>query len=177
MPHKQNPVGCTLTLAAANRTPGLIANFLSGMTHEHERAAGAWQAEWSTIADVMSATGMAIASMAVVAEGLQVDASKMRANIDATQGRIFSERAMILLGAKIGRDKAHKLVEEATRRSVEQGKRLKDVLSEMKEVTLHMSVQDLNALEDPEGYLGSAETFRQSLMASVLNDQGKREKG
>jgi 3-carboxy-cis,cis-muconate cycloisomerase len=177
MPHKQNPVGCTLTLAAANRTPGLIANFLSGMTHEHERAAGAWQAEWSTIADVMSATGMAIASMAVVAEGLQVDASKMRANIDATQGRIFSERAMILLGAKIGRDKAHKLVQEATRRSVEQGKRLKDVLSEMKEVTLHMSVQDLNALEDPEGYLGSAEAFRQRLLGSVVSEQGKKEKG
>ncbi len=148
MPHKQNPVGCTLTLAAANRTPGLIANFLSGMAQEHERAAGAWQAEWSTIADVMSATGMAIASMAVVVEGLHVDVSKMRANIDATQGRIFSERAMILLGAKIGRDNAHKLVEEATRRSVEQGRRLKDVLSEMKEVQSHLSPEELNVLED-----------------------------
>ncbi len=176
MPHKQNPVGCTLTLAAANRTPGLIANFLSGMAQEHERAAGAWQAEWSTIADVMSATGMAIASMAGVAEGLHVDVSKMHANIDGTQGRIFSERAMILLGAKIGRDVAHKLVEEATRRSLEQGRRLTDVLAEIKEVTTHMSVQDLNALEDPATYLGSADTFRQRLMASVSDQERKKRK-
>jgi len=177
MPHKQNPVGCTLTLAAANRTPGLIANFLSGMAQENERAAGAWQAEWSTIADVMSATGMAITSMAGVVDGLVVDAVRMRANIEGTQGRIFAERAMILLGAKMGRDSAHKLVEKATRRSIEQEKRLKDVLAEIKEVTEHMSVQDLNALEDPEAYLGSADTFRQRLMGSVRSVQEKKEKG
>jgi 3-carboxy-cis,cis-muconate cycloisomerase len=177
MPHKQNPVGCTLTLAAANRTPGLIANYLSGMVQEHERGAGGWQAEWSTIADIMSATGMAITSMASVADGLTVDAGQMRANIEATQGRIFAERAMILLGTSMGRDVAHKLVEQATRRSVEQGRRLKDVLAEMKEVQQHMSLQDLNALEDPEAYLGSAETFRQRLMHSVDKDQAKNRKG
>lgn len=177
MPHKQNPVGCTLTLAAANRTPGLIANFLSGMVQEHERAAGGGQAEWSTIADFMSATGMAIASMAGVAEGLIVDAGRIRGNIEATQGRIFAERAMILLGVKMGRDVAHQLVEDATRRSIEHGNRLKDVLSEMKEVQAHVSQQDLNALEDPEAYLGSAESFRQRLVASSGKAQTNKGKG
>jgi 3-carboxy-cis,cis-muconate cycloisomerase len=177
MPHKQNPVGCTLTLAAANRTPGLIANYLSGMVQEHERGAGGWQAEWSTIADVLSATGMVVASMATVADGLIVDAARMRAHIEATQGRIFAERAMILLGARIGRDVAHKLVEGATRRSVEQGRGLKDVLAEIKEVKQHMSPQDLNALDDPEKYLGSAETFRQRLMSSAGKDQKKNQNG
>jgi 3-carboxy-cis,cis-muconate cycloisomerase len=177
MPHKQNPVGCTLTLAAANRTPGLIANYLSGMVQEHERGAGGWQAEWSTIADVLSATGMAVASMATVADGLIVDAGRMRANIEATQGRIFAERAMILLGTRMGRDVAHKLVEGATRRSVEQGRGLKDVLAEIKEVKQHMTPQDLNALDDPEKYLGSAETFRQRLMSSAGKDQKKNQNG
>ncbi len=147
------------------------------MVQEHERGAGGWQAEWSTIADVLSATGMAIASMATVADGLIVDAGRMRANIEATQGRIFAERAMILLGDKMGRDVAHKLVEGATRRSVEQGRRLKDVLAEMKEVKEHMSPENLNVLEDPEAYLGSAEAFRQRLMASAEKDQNKKKKG
>jgi 3-carboxy-cis,cis-muconate cycloisomerase len=177
MPHKQNPVGCTLALAASNRVPGLISNFLSGMVQEHERAAGGWQAEWSSIADVMAATGMALASMAAVAENLIVDAVKMRANIDATQGRIFAERAMILLGAKMGRDQAHKLLEEATRRSVEQNKRLKDVLAEMKEVQQHMNAEDLRSLEDPEAYLGSAEGFRRRAIATIEKDQTKKHKG
>jgi 3-carboxy-cis,cis-muconate cycloisomerase len=177
MPHKQNPVGCTLTLAAANRTPGLVANYLSGMVQEHERGAGGWQAEWSTIADVMSATGMAISSMATVTDGLTVDAARMRANIEAMQGRIFAEKAMILLGAAMGRDVAHKLVEDATRRSVEQGRRLKDVLAEMKAVQQHISPQELKSLEDPEAYIGSARAFQQRLVASAGQDHAKRQKG
>lgn len=177
MPHKHNPVQCTLTLAAANRTPGLISNFLSGMVQEHERGIGGWQAEWSTIADVMSATGMAIAGMAAVSNGLTVDIGQMSANIEATQGRIFAERAMILLGSKLGRDVAHNLVEDASRRSLEHGRRLKDVLAEMKEVQQHVSAQDLKTLEDPEAYLGSAEAFRQRILTAAEKNQEKKQKG
>src|SRR5580704_11074377 len=107
MPHKRNPTGCSLTLAAANRVPGLVASFLFGMAQEHERGAGGWQAEWATIARVIEDTGLALASMREVAEGLSVDVSRMRANIEATVGLIFTERAMMLLAPRIGRDAAH----------------------------------------------------------------------
>ena len=66
--------------------------------------------------------------MADVAEGLTVDVDRMRANIDATRGVIFAERAMMLLGEELGRDIAHILLEEATRRSVLEGRRLHEVL-------------------------------------------------
>jgi 3-carboxy-cis,cis-muconate cycloisomerase len=98
MPHKHNPTACSLTLAAANRVPGLVASYLAGMVQEHERATGSWQAEWATIARVVQDTGLALASMREVAEGLTVDAVKMRANIDATRGAIFAERAMMKSG-------------------------------------------------------------------------------
>ena len=49
MPHKRNPTACMLAIAAAKRTPGLVADFLSGMVQEHERALGGWQAEWATV--------------------------------------------------------------------------------------------------------------------------------
>jgi 3-carboxy-cis,cis-muconate cycloisomerase len=78
---------------------------------------------------------------------------------------------MILLGAKVGREVAHKLVEEATRKSSDQGKRLKDVLAVMKEVREQLSAHELETLEDPEGYLGSAEPFRRRLIAAVAQDQ------
>ncbi len=64
MPHKRNPSGCVVALAAANRVPGLVASFLSGMVQEHERGVGSWQAEWPTVAALMQATGVAAASMA-----------------------------------------------------------------------------------------------------------------
>ena len=120
----------SLTLAAAHRVPGLVASFLSAMLQEHERGVGGWQAEWPIVAAVVQSTGVAIASMAEVAEGLSVDdAGRMRANIESTNGTIFAERAMMLLGAKLGRDVAHKILDEAVRRSVKEGRHLAAVLA------------------------------------------------
>jgi 3-carboxy-cis,cis-muconate cycloisomerase len=155
MPHKQNPTACSLTLAAANRVPGLVASFLFGMTQEHERGAGGWQAEWATIARVIEDTGLALSSMTEVAEGLIVDASRMRANIDATGGLIFTERAMMLLAPKMGRDAAHKVLEEAAHHA-----KLADVLA------AHLTPEEIQDLNRPESYLGSAEAFRRQLLAS-----------
>jgi len=166
MPHKRNPVGCAVTLAAAQRVPGEVAAFLSAMVQEHERGVGGWQAEWPIVASVVQSTGVAAASMAGVAEGLSVDSARMRANINNTKGVIFAERAMILLGTSLGRDVAHKLLEEATRKSVAQGRPLSQVLAEMPEVTSRLDTPVLRELEVPEQYLGGAETFRQALLSS-----------
>lgn len=171
MPHKRNPSGCAVTLAAANRAPGLVATFLSAMVQEHERAAGNWQSEWPTVAALMQATGVAAASMAEVAEGLSVDGARMRANIEATKGVIFAERAMMLLGEKLGRDAAHKLLEEATQRSVTQGRHLYEVLGEMPEVSRHLDRETLKKLEAPEEYLGSADAFRMRLLSVDADDE------
>ncbi len=167
MPHKRNPIGCTVTLASCNRVPGLVATFLSTMVQEHERGVGGWQAEWPTVAAVIQATGLAAASMAEVAEGLTVNSARMRTNIDATCGAIFAERAMMLLGANLGRDVAHKLLEEATSRSAAQGRHLVEVLKEMPEVTRHLSADQLRDLEVPEQYLGVADTFRKRLLVTA----------
>jgi len=165
MPHKRNPSGCVVALAAANRAPGLVASFLSGMVQEHERATGSWQAEWPTVAALVQATGAATASMAEVAQGLSVDDARMRANIDSTQGVVFAERAMMLLGEKLGRDVAHTVLEEATRRCVAQRRHLHEVLSEMPEVR-HLDRETLKRIEVPEEYLGSADEFRKHLLSA-----------
>jgi 3-carboxy-cis,cis-muconate cycloisomerase len=163
MPHKRNPIGSAVTLAAANRVPGLVANFLAGMVQEQERGTGGWQAEWTTVASVIQATGVAAASMAEVAAGLSIDEQKMRSNIEATLGVVFAERAMMLLGPKLGRDKAHKIIEQATRKSVEQGRHLVEVLREMREVLDVIDEATLSNLEKPEAYLGVASDFRARL--------------
>ena len=167
MPNKRNPTACALTLAAAHRVPGLVASFLSAMLQEHERGVGGWQAEWPIIAAVVQSTGVAITSMAEVAEGVAVDAQKMRVNIENTNGEIFAERAMMLLGAKLGRDSAHKILEAASRKSVEQGRNLSAVLAGIPEVMTHLGAAGLKQLDTPEQYLGSAEAFRRALTAEA----------
>src|SRR6202035_3856610 len=70
MPHKRNPVGAALTLAAANRAPQLAATIVSGMVQEHERALGGWQSEWPTLAALCETMGSAVEAMVEVAPGL-----------------------------------------------------------------------------------------------------------
>jgi 3-carboxy-cis,cis-muconate cycloisomerase len=61
MPHKQNPVAAISARACALRTPGLVSTMLAAMPQELERAAGAWQAEWETLSDLLRLTGSAAA--------------------------------------------------------------------------------------------------------------------
>jgi 3-carboxy-cis,cis-muconate cycloisomerase len=136
------------------------------MTQEHERGIGGWQAEWSTLASVVQATGLAAASMREVAEGLTVDAARMRTNIEATHGVIFAERAMMLLGAKLGRDRAHELLHEVTRQSLETGRRFAEIVREQPEAAAALSRAEIDSLDVPEHYLGSAEAFRRRLLGT-----------
>jgi 3-carboxy-cis,cis-muconate cycloisomerase len=169
MPHKRNPIACSLTLAAAHRVPGFVASYLSAMVQEHERAVGAWQAEWPIVSGVIQATGVAIASMTEVAEGLSVNVEQMRANIDKTNGVIFAERAMMVLGENLGRDVAHKILEQATKKALAEGRHLRDVLAETPEVSAHLDRAILQQMEIPEQYLGSAESFRKALLSTTAS--------
>jgi len=167
MPNKRNPTACSLALAAAHRLPGLVASFLSAMLQEHERGVGGWQAEWPIVAAAVQSTGVAISSMAELTEGLSVHPEKMRLNLENTNGAVFAERAMMLLGAKLGRDSAHKILEAASRKSVEQGRNLSAVLAGIPEVMTHLGAAGLKQLDTPEQYLGSAEAFRRALTAEA----------
>ncbi len=176
MPHKQNPVGSVVTLASNQRVASNVAAFLSCMAQEHERAAGAWQAEWPIIGAVMQGTGLAAASMAKVAQGMTVDEERMRENINATNGAIFAEKAMMLLAPKLGRGEAKKVLEGAVRKSVSERRPLKEVLEEIPEVTRILDQADLAAIDSPEEYLGSAEVFRKRLLASMHSGRDKKER-
>lgn len=81
MPHKRNPVGATLARACALRAQAEAGVLMAALAQEHERAAGAWHAEWGALSDALAYTGGAAASLRRALEGLEVDADRMRANI------------------------------------------------------------------------------------------------
>ncbi len=84
MAHKRNPVAAVSALACARRTPGLVATALASMEQEHERAAGAWQAEWGTYTELLSLAGSATAWTRELLHELRVDPERMRANLAAS---------------------------------------------------------------------------------------------
>jgi 3-carboxy-cis,cis-muconate cycloisomerase len=81
MPHKQNPVGSTMTRACALRVEAAASVLVASLSQEHERAAGAWHAEWAALSDALMLTGGAAVAMRETLEGLEVDVERMRTNI------------------------------------------------------------------------------------------------
>ncbi len=159
MPHKRNPVLCAQVLAAATRTPGLVATLLSAMPQEHERGVGLWQAEWETIPEIFRLCAAALAAALCIAEGLEVDAQKMRANLDATLGLALSEAVSVALASKVGRTTAHEIVRRASAQVEKSRQTLESVLLSMPDVTEHLRPAEIRRLLDPEQYLGSAQQF------------------
>jgi 3-carboxy-cis,cis-muconate cycloisomerase len=110
--------------------PGLASTLLAALPQEHERALGGWQAQWATLREMVILTAGALDRMREIIEGLHVDAARMCANLDLTHGLILGEAVMLALGADLGRLQAHHVVEAASRKAVQDGKTLRDVLAE-----------------------------------------------
>jgi 3-carboxy-cis,cis-muconate cycloisomerase len=127
MPHKRNPVACLQALAAAVRAPGLMATLLSGALGEHERALGGWQAELVTIPELVDAAGSALDALERIAGGLVVNAERMKANLDALQGLVFSERLARVIARDTDRASALALVDDWSAVAVKERRHLRDV--------------------------------------------------
>jgi 3-carboxy-cis,cis-muconate cycloisomerase len=93
MPHKRNPVASMVALAAAQRAPQRVAALLESMPQEHERALGAWQAELAEWPQLLMSAHGSVRAMAGALPGLQVDAARMRSNIDRLRAELPREAA------------------------------------------------------------------------------------
>ncbi len=167
MPHKRNPSGCAVILAAATRVPGLVSTFLSAMAQQHERGVGGLQAEAPTIAEAAQSCGSALSAAADVVQGLEVKPDRMRANLSATAGVIFAERLTFLLTPHVGRETANRLVRSAVATSQASGRPFAEVVGSTPEIARHLTSDQLSTLDTPEAYLGAAEAFRQRLVATA----------
>jgi 3-carboxy-cis,cis-muconate cycloisomerase len=167
MPHKRNPVAAATALAAAIMAPNLAATIFAAQVGDHERSAGPWHAEWPTLPNLLLVTSGALAAIVDIAEGLEVDAARMRANLDTTGGLIMAEAVTMALAETIGKSEAHHLVEAASKKAVAEKKQLRDVLAKDTKVTAHLSANKMTKLFEPMAYQGASQTLIDRLLASL----------
>src|SRR6266478_4784176 len=167
MPHKRNPVAAATALAAATMAPGLAATIFAAQVQDHERSAGPWHAEWPTLPMLQLVTSGALAAIVDIAEGLEVDAARMRVNLDASHGLIMAEAVTMALAEKIGKSEAHHLVEAASKKAVTEKKGLRDVLTTDPKVAAHLSADKLAKLFEPMAYQGASQALIDRLLASL----------
>lgn len=165
LPHKHNPIRAISARACAAQAPGLVATLLAAMAQEHQRAAGGWHAEWRPLRALFESTGSAAHWIRRSLEALEVDAARMRANLDLTGGAPLAERISGALAPFLGAGEAH----DAVRTAISAGTAsagaasarpsFHAALAADPRVAAHLSIDDLARLFDPAGYLGSAGEF------------------
>ena len=101
MPQKRNPIASEYILAAARSVQALVPVMLGAMAQDHERATGPWQSEALAIPQAFVLTHGALLHARAIAEGMVVDAERMRRNLDLTHGLIVAEAVMMGLAPEL----------------------------------------------------------------------------
>ena len=171
MPQKHNQVDAIRARAAARLALGLVPVLFSAMSQEQERAAGAWQAEWSALPQLFCHTACAVESVRQAVAGLQIDEARMRANLALSGGLLMAEALTMALASHLGRAEAHRLVTALCARAVASGQDLHEIALATPEVSAHLSISDISSALDPANYLGSSESLIERALASYRTAQ------
>jgi 3-carboxy-cis,cis-muconate cycloisomerase len=167
MPQKRNPIASEYILAAARTVQGLVPVMLGAMAQDHERATGPWQAEALVIPQAFTLTHGALLHTRAIAEGMVVDAERMRANLYITHGLIVSEAVMMGLAPVLGRGEAHHVVKHACDLALMEKISLADALERDPAVNARLDRAAIEKLIDPANYLGSTQAFIDRVLAAA----------
>jgi 3-carboxy-cis,cis-muconate cycloisomerase len=156
MPQKRNPISCLYIHSNAALVRQHTAALLEAAVADHERSTGPWEIEWIALPEIFLLSAGALAQTRVMLSGLEVDAKRMRANLDLTLGMVVSEAVMMGLGPHLGRQRAHDLVYDICRKVAATGQPLVELLAQDADISKHLTRAELAKMCDPAGYLGLA---------------------
>ena len=166
MPQKRNPVNAVSATAAAHLAIGIVPVVLSAMHHEHERAAGGWQSEWTAIPDVFKHTVRAASHLGSALASLDVRVDRMRENLAVAAGTLMSESLATALAPRLGRPEAMRLVGELSERALRDGGTLRESAQSDARVASALDAAALDRALDPSAYLGNSEQLIDRALAS-----------
>ena len=170
LPHKRNPILSVTAAASARRVVDLSRTLQAAVAQEHERAAGGWHSEWEALSDALALTGGAATAVREVTEGLRVHPEKMRENLEATEGLLLAENVTTVAAERLGRLKAHDLVQAVARRAADGRSSFREELLGDDEVREVLSEEEIDAALDPASYLGSAGAFVDRALAQYRKE-------
>jgi len=172
LPQKRNPVHSIEILAAVRGVNAQVALLHGTMGQEHERAAGAWQAEWPALSETLRLTGGAVFRLADILASLQVDPQRMRHNLDLTGGLVVAESVVTAMSKRVDRVTARKLVDAAVATAAEGGRPFTEVLLRDQTIAAHLGPAELAEALDPARYLGASEPLIDRAL-EAYRQQGK----
>src|SRR5207249_10451399 len=152
MPHKRNPIISERITGIARLLRGYAMAGLEDVALWHERDISHSSVERVALPDATILLDYAQALALRVVQGMTVHADRMRANLDATHGALYSQRALLALVERDRpRDEAYRIVQEAAQRAWDTGTPFRELLAET------APELDLDAIFDPAAFVRHAE--------------------
>ena len=131
MPHKHNPILAENVVGMARLLRGYAVAGLENVALWHERDITHSSVERVILPDACLALDFALARTTRIVTGLSVDTARMRANLDASRGTVFSQAALLhLIRSGADRDEAYRVVQEAAAQAMASGRHLGEVLGD-----------------------------------------------
>ena len=161
MPQKRNPMMCEYVVASSRLLRASVDALNNAVAHAGERDMALWAVEWLAVPQAFILAGGVAEKLADLVGSLEVDAERMRANLDLAGGEIMAEAAMMAIATTLGHEQAHAVVTAASRSARAERRALIDALSESAQAAPALDAATIERLRDPERYLGwSAERAR-----------------
>lgn len=144
MPHKRNPIRCERVCGMARLLRGYALAGFEDQALWHERDISHSSVERVALPDACFTLHHMAYDMASVLEGLRVHPERMRANLDAGGGLVFSQRVLLALTeAGLARDEAYRVVQQHAMAASEGGPAFRTALSVDDRVLAHLSPEAL----------------------------------
>ncbi|MFN8588088.1 MAG: adenylosuccinate lyase [Candidatus Eisenbacteria bacterium] len=154
MPHKRNPVRCERVCGMARLLRGYAQAGFENQALWHERDISHSSVERVVFPDAFAAAHFMAHDLAYVLGGLRVHPARMRANLDAGGGLVFSQRVLLALtGAGMARDEAYRVVQRHALAAADGGTPFRDGLAADPEVSSRLDAAALAACFDLDYYL------------------------
>ena len=154
MPHKRNPIVSERISGIARLLRAYALTGLENVALWHERDISHSSVERVSLPDATILLDYAQHLAVRVVEGMTIHADRMRENLNATHGALYSQRALLaLVEAGRSRDDAYRTVQEAAQRAWDEGIEFRDLLSEA------APELDLDAVFDPDAFVQHARTI------------------
>jgi 3-carboxy-cis,cis-muconate cycloisomerase len=156
MPQKRNPVDAMSALAAARLAIAHVPMLMSGLDQEHERAIGAWQAEWVAVPHIFRHTAGAVTHVRQALAGLEVHEDRMRRNLELAGGTLMAESLAHALASRLGPVDAQSVVKAASERALRDGITLQRAALEDTRIAGALSAQEIGWALDPARHVGNS---------------------
>jgi adenylosuccinate lyase len=156
MPHKRNPEQCEQVVVLARLVKSAAGLGLDGLMNEHERDYRAVRLEWASLVDASLYSCGALDLLKNILAGLIVHPDRIGRNLASSACLISTEALMFLIGDKIGKPAAHRLLYEMSMAAHASGVPLSELLSRHHLIKSSFSESEIRNAVDPAAHTGSA---------------------